>query len=333
MNNQRFRRISTCLATASLLFVAGWYIHAWYSQNDNNKLHIVTAPGFHFTNPLLDVELPEGTTFNNGPIQFQDKIESFIEMQLQNGIVQEFSLYYRDLHDGPWFGINDDRAYNPASMMKVPVMIAWLKRAETDPGVLTRTMIYDGVDMDSRQNIRPKYMVSAGKSYTVEELLHYMVNYSDNNAALLLYNDLNTEEINAVLDGTDVDNHINGNYNSITVHGYSGFFRILYNATYLNHDMSEKALSILSYEDFQGIAAGVPAGIMVASKFGEFNEEGFKNRAQLHEFGIVYHPKHPYILGIMTIGNDLEKQREVLRDISRLIYQEVDSSESALSGN
>jgi hypothetical protein len=82
------------------------------------------------------------------------------------------------------------------------------------------------------------------------ELLHYMLGYSDNNATFLLYHALSGKELDDVLDGMDTENHPNDTGNSISVHGYSGFFRILYNASYLNREMSEKALELLSEEDF-----------------------------------------------------------------------------------
>lgn len=102
---------------------------------------------------------------------------------------------------------------------------------------------------------------------------------------------------------------------------------ILYNAAYLNREMSEKALQLLSLQDFRlGIAAGVPKGIKVAAKFGEIVPENKSEDIQLHEFGIVYHPKGHYILGVMTRGRDFAAQAGVIRDISAMIYTEVDSS-------
>ena len=298
-------------------------------NGSHHKHRWVKSKNFRFTSPLLDVELPEGMSISSEVITFKYKIEEFAKKQMQKGHVQRLSVYYRDLQDGPWFGINQDDEYNPASMMKVPVMIAWLKRAEKDPNVLKHAIFFDGrEDLSASQEIKPGRAISPLRSYSVDELLHYMLNYSDNNAAKLLYEKLSEDELGDVLDGMDISNHPAETGNSISVHGYSGFFRILYNASYLNREMSEKALEILSMEDFpQGISAGVPDGIPVAAKFGEQTGQGPKGGyKQLHEFGIVYHPKSPYIIGIMTQGNDIEKLAETLREISRLMYMEVDKS-------
>jgi beta-lactamase class A len=102
---------------------------------------------------------------------------------------------------------------------------------------------------------------------------------------------------------------------------------VLYNASYLNRELSEKALKHLSSSVFrEGIIAGTPPGVEIASKFGErtihvSDEE--PDIMQLHDFGIIYFPKHPYLLGVMTRGKDFKELGKVIRDISHEVYEEV----------
>lgn len=331
MTTERMKSAAARFAVAAVLIAIGWYSHMWYHLKFELHSHRrVALKGFRFTSPLLDVELPEGLKVNSEPIPFKYKIRSYVEQQINNGRLTDASVYYRDLMDGPWFGINEKREFDPASMMKVAVMIAWLKRAESDPKILRRTYVYDGKqDMTATQDIKPSHTILPDKAYTVDELLTFMLNYSDNNATSVLYNKLSATEINAVLNGMDITNNPHDNLNSITVHGYSGFFRILYNASYLNREMSEKALALLSLNDFsQGMVAGVPKGIAVASKFGEHDFSTGGGSKQLHEFGIVYHPKGHYILGVMTEGRDFAVQADFIREISRMVYAEVGASQT-----
>ena len=307
---------------------AGWFAHSLYDRSHGSrKMRRVQAKGFRFTSPLLDVEFPEGVGVNSEPLPFRRTVKEFIDGQIRMGQAREIAVYYRDLHDGPWFGINEDREFDPASMMKVPVMIAWLKRAETNPKILHQQLTYNyPEDMRITQITRPARSVEPGRTYVVEELLHLMMNYSDNNATRLLYEHLKPEELGDILDGMDVVSRTHDGANSVSVHGYSGLFRILYNASYLSRDMSEKALQLLSLQDFpRGIVAGVPKGTVVAAKFGEKAGGGDERYQQLHEFGIVYHPKHTYILGVMTRGDDFGTLSAVIRDISHLVYTEVDA--------
>lgn len=328
MNQSWYRQVVLYLVVGSFLFAAGWIAHVTYQgrlfrQPDRR----VVLKGIRFTSPLLDVELPEGMTVGNEHIPFSFKVESFVQTLIERGSARDIAVYYRDLHEGPWFSIDKGTEYNPASMMKVPLMISWLKRAETNPQVLKRAFLYDGKkDMSVMQNIQPERKLTPGRRYTVEELLNFMIRYSDNNATAILYQEMDTKELIAVLDGMDVSNDPNEENNFITVYGYSGFFRILYNASFLNREMSEKALELLSHQDFtKGIAGGVPQGIVIASKFGEHAGGLNSEQKQLHEFGIVYHPEHPYILGVMTRGADFGRQAGIIRDISRMIYEEVDA--------
>jgi beta-lactamase class A len=325
------RRRTAALGSAAVAlvaaFAAGWLAHA-SRQPDVPPERRVHGGGFRLVSPLLDVELPRGYDVRREPIRFRYKVERYVRDQIRAGRVREMSVYYRDLMDGPWFGVNEDRKYNPASMMKVPVMIAWLRRAERDPRALQQAFVFDPADYpERRQGNPPEKTLAPGGRYTVDELLHYMLGYSDNRAMWLLYRGLTAHELNDVLDSMDVTNDPGDEDNSISAHGYSGFFRILFNASYLGREMSEKALELLTLQEFpKGMVAGVPRGVTVASKFGEWVPSGRGEPIQLHEFGIVYHPANPYLLGVMTVGDDWETQAAVIREVSALVYGEVEQA-------
>jgi beta-lactamase class A len=96
--------------------------------------------------------------------------------------------------------------------------------------------------------------------------------------------------------------------------------------------MSEKALRYLSRSAFRdGIVAGIPSNVDCAVKFGERtipveagSDNGEREMKQLHEFGIVYHPNRPYLMGVMARGEDPGKLTHVIREVTTLIYEEVD---------
>ena len=313
-------RLVVFLVVVSCAFASGWYAQSWHHHNiTKDKVKIEKRTSYTLTSPLLDIEFPEGISINQDPIPFREKISDFVIQHTDGVRIRRISVYFRDLLDGPWFGINEGFEYDPASMMKVPTMVAWLKRAESNPKILKQTFLYDGKsDWTLAQHFKPAKTLIPGHRYTVEELLHYMLSYSDNNSLKLLNANLKQDELTDVLAGMLVSITTRNGVNYKTIHGYSGFFRVLYNASYLNREMSEKALQLLRFEDFPlGISAGVPKGTVVASKFGETEQGGYK---QLHEFGIVYHPKGAYILGIMTEGNDFNHQAEIIRNISDLAY-------------
>jgi hypothetical protein len=100
---------------------------------------------------------------------------------------------------------------------------------------------------------------------------------------------------------------------------YSKFFRVLYNASYLNPELSEYALNLLSEYRFKdGIAKKLPAGIIVAGKFGE---RGFNEVMDFSESAIVYKGNNPYSLTIMTKGISVDQQTELVSELSQEVYQ------------
>lgn len=278
--------------------------------------------------PLLLCELSETKQF----IRYQpleDKITSLVNDEIAKKEVIGVSVYFRDLDTGQWTGVNENDTYSPASMLKVPVMIAYFKLAETHPEILYKKVLYDGSFDDNRaETIKPTAMIELGHEYTIEELIHYMIVDSDNNARRLL--DLNIDP-NALLDvysDLGISIPAKGSIDFMSAKTYARFFRILYNSTYLSRAMSQKALSLLLEPDFaQGIVAGLPSGVNAAQKFGErtvLNPDGSVQFRELHDCGIVYHPRHPYLACIMTKGTDFTVLEGSIQNISRLLYQEDD---------
>jgi len=179
----------------------------------------------------------------------------------------------------------------------------------------------DGV-ADVMQNIKPSQTLEFGKEYTVEELIRRMIVYSDNGAATLLYAQLNADYLSSIYSDMGVEQpNIGRTENYMSVSEYAAFFRILYNASYLNRDMSEKALNLLSKSEYKnGLLAGVPADIVVSHKFGE---RIYDNIFQLHDCGVIYHPKSPYILCLMTRGENFANLEGAIKDISKGVYDEI----------
>ena len=70
-----------------------------------------------------------------------------------------------------------------------------------------------------------------------------------------------------------------------------------------------------------GIAAPIPTAVTVANKFGTAQKDDV---VDLHDCGIIYYPRHPYIMCIMTRGESLAQQEALIAEISRILYTEVD---------
>lgn len=281
---------------------------------------------YKFINPLL------GCTINSEQTEFvslKSKINALIKAKIMNGDANAVSVYF-DTRDGRWIGINTDEIFAPASMMKVPEMIAVLKKSESSPELLKKEILYDGsFDLNGMEYFKPKEKILPHQKYTVEELLHYMVAYSDNNAVPLLDTVITDSDFRQTVSDLGVFLPPAGSPSPtdfISVKAYANFFRVLYNASYLNSGNSEKALRLLSEPDFPtGIEAGLPTGTTNATKFGERNY-GQSNPSfskELHDCGIIYTPHQNYLICIMTKGNDFSRLAGTIRDISKSVYEYI----------
>lgn len=270
-----------------------------------------------YINPLLDCADTQLDPFNYGGLA--DDIKELVNKNTKSGNIKSASIYFRDLSNGPWFGYNEEERFSPASLMKVPLLIAYLKMSESDQSLLDKKVNTGDLSSLISQNILPDKTVKANTEYTIKELLEYMIRYSDNFAAEALLK--NVDPVN--LDNIYMDLSLKipnwGNTeNYMTVRDYSSFFRILYNSSYLNRENSELALSILSESVFkEGLVAGLPKNTQISHKFGERVLEDAK---QLHDCGIIYGKKGDYLICIMTRGQDFEKMKVFLRDTSSLVY-------------
>ena len=291
--------------------------HYYQERNDGNISNEIHQSGFKYISPLL-----ECTNFHNADKSaIEISINKIVAKKIEEKKISYASVYFRDLNNGAWVGINEKEEFTPASLLKVPLMISILKAAETDSNVLSAKIIVNAGDENLPQNIIPLHKVETGKTYTVEDLIKYMIIYSDNQAAGALLEHTTPEQLDQVFSNLGLkvpDNNDSENFMSVSE--YTTFFRVLYNSSYLNREMSEKALEILSQSQFvDGLRAGVPASTIISHKFGE---RVLISGKQLHDCGIVYKTNRPYLLCVMTRGTDFNLMSQAISELSAATYNE-----------
>lgn len=287
------------------------------SQIENVSLRILVEDEYKLIKPLAFVEFNKEDTLL---MQIKESINDYIEKQKQAGSITAASAYLRNLNHFQDVRINPSEVYFPGSLMKIPILITYLKISEKNPEILNRRIAFARPYSDLPiQNIRSK-AIQLGTEYSVQELMEYMIAYSDNNATALLSENIEFEKIAHVFEDLQLPKPDKTKHDyGITLKDYSRFFRVLFNASYLSWDKSEFALQLLTRTDYKtGILKYIDKGIPVAHKFGERNSDG---NQQLHEIGIVYLKDRPYLIGVMTKGKDLKKMEPVLSEISRIAFE------------
>lgn len=309
--------------------ISGYSLFAFLDRNahrdvNNTSKQIRQVGEYRYINPLLECEVAEGT-IDVRKQNFRDELIEEVEALKKKHQLTEAAIYFRDLNNGPAFGVDETGEFFPASLLKVPVMMAYYRWSEQESNLLPTEILYNEPrDFGVSVAIKPREELVPGTRYTVEELIKRMIVFSDNQALALLTERLPQERIHELFGllgvGEDVLIDTDG---KITVKEYAGFFRILFNSSYLSRENSEKALTLLSSTDYNdALPAGVPHGISVAHKFGEAGTESVER--QLHDCGIIYFPDHPYLACIMTRGKELDNLKQSIVDISKFVYGKID---------
>jgi len=309
--------------------IIGWFLY----QYENNKVSVPTTsvrldlPQYKLINPPLFSQSAKSTL--PAFVALQNLLAGYVASSTKNDTASSVSVYFRYFGNSQWTGVNEDDTYTPASMLKVVAMMATLELAQSDPSILTEKLPYV-VSSSSpfEQYYQPNDSLQNGY-YPAQDLIGAMIKYSDNNALYGLLSDsrINNEDTEIYnlfrlppVSATDTSDYMSPK-------SYSNLFISLYNSSLFPWSLSDQVLNLLATTTFtQGIVAGVPSGSIVAHKFGEssdVNSAGVVIDKQLHDCGIVYDPGSPYLLCVMTKGQDYPVLAGVISGISNLVYNYV----------
>ena len=326
---------------AALLLVVAIGTCLWWNKSDNSTSLISTLNNTDSTLPQRDPNHDAGNQYLDKMISplldcegvsseispnFASGLKSEIEKHSKTPGIRNIAVYFRQLKEGMWTGVHEKDQFIPASLLKVPLMIAAYKQLEKDPSFTTKKFAFhDGIPPAFPNRIPGSKALKRGSEYTIDELIEYMIIYSDNDAATILQSAISPE----ILDHAFRDLGIQSVFDVRDVYGisakdYGSFLRILYNATYLNRYHSAKALEIMSRVEYKnGLVKGIQdTSVVVAHKFGERESDQGK---QLHDCGIVYTntPVGDYLVCIMIKGGkEYAPMEKIIQEISGYIHRE-----------
>jgi hypothetical protein len=284
-------------------------------------------PRPHFINPDLPLTEPSNERLE----RLVAGLAELFDAERRAGRVTRFAVHLRELRTGQVAGLHNDEPFIPASLLKLPIALALFDLEEERPGTLDTRVRYspEGVvhfEMLEQYELPGSNLV-LGESYDLASLLSESLTRSDNLAYYLLLEYLNYEvddgrfRIRRTFSELGIVDPEWTEQEVLTVRGYAALFRTLFNASYLTARHSETVLSWLAASTFdRGLAAGLPAGVTLANKFGErLLDDG---RKQLHDCGIVY-AANPYSICVMTMGKDWDELRSVIAGVSRRVWKEL----------
>ncbi len=287
--------------------------------NLNCNYDVKRLNGYNYIKPLMFVD---NECESEDLSSVKQRVYSLIEQYKVSGDLISCSVYLKSYQKNGWIGINENEKFSPGSLLKVPVLITFLKMNETSPGILDKTLTYDHVLVSNKNAEFLSSQIQLGHKYSVRELLTYMIAYSDNNATNLLNTVIDVTIFKKIFTdlGLAPPDWKSNNY-PISPKDYSLFMRVLYNASYISNEDSEFATELLTHSDFHnGLIKNLPSYIKKAHKFGE---GGISTEPELSESAFIYLENKPYLLTVMTKGKNNQKLAQIISQISDIVYQSM----------
>lgn len=276
------------------------------------------APSYRFVNPLQKQMIDSNISQDSAILHYMD-LKPQVESEINKfNAAQNIGLFLQDIQTGAWLGINEREGFVPASLLKIPIAMAILKKVDRDEIKLTDMIELAEDDLDRESGTL--YLKGSGAKLIVWEAIKIMILTSDNTAKNALKRQLEDAELNAIFAHVGIPNPYHPqNGQMVTPRGYSRIFKALYFATFLSPALSEKLLDLATDTQVESlISAGVPPEIQVSHKYGE-RPDG------IADCGIIYHPKNPYFLCIMTYDMELPKAKSLITTVSKTIFNFVHS--------
>lgn len=269
----------------------------WWWGSDKKDLILFRPLKVNYTveQKKFEVEKDQSSQNRNFLSTLQDKIS-----KLQGS----YAIYVFRLSENKGYGINEDVIMPAASIMKVPILLAVMKKVEN--GQLEMDSEYVLRDEDKQSGSGPIEFMDAGTKLSVKILLAYMTKNSDNTATYVLANMIGRKEIEIEIERLGMKN-TNFDENTTTAADLVTMWRKIYE---MKNEEINKLLENSIYED--RLPAGLPDTVEVIHKVG--TGEGVWADA-----GIVM-AEEPLVIVILNKNVDLDQAAKIVPDLTKEIW-------------
>jgi beta-lactamase class A len=232
----------------------------------------------------------------------------------------EVGIYIKNLKTGDAVGLNDDKLFPSASLVKIPIMAAVYMANEEN-----KLSLNDTIKLKRSFKVRDAsklYFARNGRSYGVRNLVERMIEESDNTATNMLVDALgfgyiNQKFVELGLRETDLRRGVMdlkwrncGIENYTTCKEMAYLLEKIYRRELVNGRASEDMLDILKKQKVKDrIPRLLPRGLDIAHKTGSL-------RDTISDVGIVFAPQGDFIICVIT--GDITSYKLAKRFISRV---------------
>ena len=304
--------------TITIILVIASYVFG-VSNNKQKEAAIATADKDLFLiNPSVIAGLKKHYIINVLPLK-----QKFLE--IKKNYPNDTFVYFAYLNNDSWVGIQEKEYFKAASTIKVPLSMSVMKNIEL--GKIKMNTPYTITEEDLDDRFGELYKEGQGKTYTVEELLKFTLEKSDNTsmkALIRLLKDVGVgdpfSEVYSFMGWEKIPEiGVAPTYIDINLKTLSNMFLALYNGQYISPENSNVILKFLDNSNFNdGIVSGIPSNIAVAHKTGVQEQEN-----TFSDCGIIYVPQRNYLLCVGSKGVKQDTSNKFMKEISKAAYEYV----------
>jgi len=233
-----------------------------------------------------------------------------LDGQMQKGshsFTGEVSIFIEDLTSRWQIGINQDRLFPSASLVKIPIMAACFCAANEGKIKLDKVLILKAQDKSLGSGKLKEAPV--GTRLSINKLIELMISESDNTAANMLierlgfdylnscFKRLGLKDTNICREMMDFKSRKQGQENFTTASDLASLLAMIYHGRLINKTYSGMCLEYLKKQKIRDrIPAKLPPDTEIAHKTG-------LERGLCHDAGIVFAPKGVFLICVLTKYN------------------------------
>lgn len=225
-----------------------------------------------------------------------------------------YGFYVIRLDSGFSYGVNENDTFEPASLNKLPVMLAMY--IEVENGNINLETVYVLKDSDKVTGSGSLYGKPEGYELTYRDILSYMGKESDNTAANIAKKLIGEEKIEQAISAAGMNNTIViGENQETTPRDIGIFFEKLWEGDVISKKHRDELLGFLTdtiYEEW--LSASIPSTINVAHKYG-------REIHVVNDAGIVF-TNEPFVLVLLSKGVVEREADQVFPELSKAIYRQ-----------
>jgi beta-lactamase class A len=244
-----------------------------------------------------------------------DMLKKIIDKSMA-GSRSTYGVVVKNLETGENYSVNAHRSFEPASLYKLWVMATVFNQIENGFLKLTDTLSQPVSVLNDNFGIDPENaeQTEGTITQTVEESLKSMITISDNYSALLLSDRIKNSTVKKYLVDHGFTESSLGEPPVSTPSDIAQFLEKLYLGNLANPENTQTMLNFLKEQTLNSkIPRYLPVNTVIAHKTGEIN-------SYTHDAGIVYLDKNPYIIVLMSEGDDTVGAEERIAGISKAVY-------------